>query len=96
MLDHIGFPVRDLALSRGFYEKALAPLGYGIVMEVTMEQAGIDSVGFGPPGRPQFWIGGQAKLEGSLHVAFEAEDRTEGAVSSPGIGIMKVPAQVPL
>jgi hypothetical protein len=25
-----------------------------------------------------------------------AEDRTEGAVSSPGIGIMKVPAQVPL
>jgi len=25
-----------------------------------------------------------------------AEDRTEGAASSPGIGIMKVPAQVPL
>jgi hypothetical protein len=38
------------------------------------------------------------RQEGKDIVALDrwAEDRTEGAVSSPGIGFMKVPAQVPL
>ena len=34
MLDHVGFPITDYKRSKAFYEKALAPLGYSLVMEV--------------------------------------------------------------
>jgi catechol 2,3-dioxygenase-like lactoylglutathione lyase family enzyme len=34
MIDHIGFPVSDYERSKAFYAKALAPLGYVLVMEV--------------------------------------------------------------
>ena len=36
MIDHMGMHVRDVARSTEFYLKALAPLGYGIVMQVSM------------------------------------------------------------
>ncbi|MDQ0469058.1 VOC family protein [Labrys wisconsinensis] len=76
MLDHIGFPVSDLARSRAFYVAALAPLGFGVQWEVTPEMSGGDShVGFGPPGRPHFWIGTGRPLQGRLHVALVAVDR---------------------
>jgi len=39
MIDHIGFPVSDYGASKAFYEKALAPLGYGVVMEVGVNEA---------------------------------------------------------
>ena len=32
MFDHVGLNVRDYASSRAFYEQALAPLEYGVVM----------------------------------------------------------------
>ena len=32
MFDHVGLNVQDYAASRGFYERALAPLGYSVVM----------------------------------------------------------------
>jgi catechol 2,3-dioxygenase-like lactoylglutathione lyase family enzyme len=32
MFDHVGLNVRDYAKSRAFYEQALAPLGYSVVM----------------------------------------------------------------
>ena len=35
MIDHIGFPVSDYARSKALYLKALAPLDYTLVMEVT-------------------------------------------------------------
>ena len=48
MIDHVGFPVSDYARSKAFYEKALAPLGYSLVMEVTQEQNdGAPAGGFG-------------------------------------------------
>jgi catechol 2,3-dioxygenase-like lactoylglutathione lyase family enzyme len=76
MLDHIGFPVADYARSKAFYLKVLAPLGFGLAMEVTPEETGAGSYGgFGPQGRPQFWIGGGAPIKGRLHVAFVAKDR---------------------
>jgi catechol 2,3-dioxygenase-like lactoylglutathione lyase family enzyme len=34
MIDHVGFSVSDYARAKAFYEKALAPLGYALVMEV--------------------------------------------------------------
>jgi catechol 2,3-dioxygenase-like lactoylglutathione lyase family enzyme len=35
MIDHVGFSVSGYARARAFYEKALAPLGYVLVMETT-------------------------------------------------------------
>lgn len=76
MIDHIGLPVADIARSRAFYEAALAPLGYGVVMEVSAEETGAAAhVGFGLPGKPDFWITSGGPLGGRLHVAFAAADR---------------------
>ena len=36
------FPVSDYARAKAFYAKALAPLGYSLIMEVTQEQTGHD------------------------------------------------------
>ena len=76
MLDHVGFAVRDFRRAKAFYEKALAPLGIGLVMEVTAEQTGGEAhAGFGAAGKPFFWIGTGKGLEGRLHVAFTAANR---------------------
>jgi catechol 2,3-dioxygenase-like lactoylglutathione lyase family enzyme len=81
MIDHIGMPVGDIARATEFYRKALAPLGYGVVMEVSAEQTGHGAaVGFGAPGeaedfqsgKPSFWIGEGNRLGEHVHVAFVA------------------------
>jgi catechol 2,3-dioxygenase-like lactoylglutathione lyase family enzyme len=76
MIDHIGFPVSDYARAKAFYLKALAPLDYSLVMEVTQEETGHDpAAGFGANGKPDFWIGGEGGLDKPLHVAILAKDR---------------------
>jgi catechol 2,3-dioxygenase-like lactoylglutathione lyase family enzyme len=76
MLDHIGFTVADYPRSREFYVKALAPLGFVPVMDLTSEQTGSYArTGFGPPGRPQFWIGNGDTRSGPMHIAFVAPSR---------------------
>ena len=84
MIDHIGVPVSDLARATEFYLKALEPLGYGIVMQVSAEQTGHGAaLGFGPPGKaadfqsgkPTFWIGEGERLGAPIHVAFVASSR---------------------
>ncbi len=79
MLDHIGFKVSDFATSKAFYKRALAPLGYALVMEVTPEMTGTDSrhAGFGANGKPSFWIGTGETTRGSLHVALVANTRAQ-------------------
>ena len=57
MIDHLGFSVSDYARSKAFYEKALMPLGYKLVMEVTAQATGMPAAGFGSGGKPDFWIG---------------------------------------
>ena len=74
MIDHIGFSVSDYARAKAFYEKTLAPLGYGLMMEVAQE-TGQPAAGFGRDGKPDFWIGGEGRLERPVHVAFAANDR---------------------
>jgi catechol 2,3-dioxygenase-like lactoylglutathione lyase family enzyme len=76
MIDHIGFPVADYARSKAFYERALAPLGYSVIMEVTDTESGSPAVGFGRDGKPDFWIGGEGGLTTPVHVAIAAKDRT--------------------
>ena len=52
MIDHIGISVGSIARATEFYLKALAPLGYGIVMEVSAEETGHGAaIAFGAPGR---------------------------------------------
>jgi catechol 2,3-dioxygenase-like lactoylglutathione lyase family enzyme len=75
VIDHIGFSVSDYARAKAFYEKALAPLGYVLVMEVTAQETGAPVAGFGRGGKPDFWIGDEGRLELPVHVAFLADDR---------------------
>src|SRR3954471_6958361 len=58
MIDHISLPVSDLARSRAFYDKALAALGYKVIMEFT-DAPDFVGAGYGPDGTPEarFWIG---------------------------------------
>jgi catechol 2,3-dioxygenase-like lactoylglutathione lyase family enzyme len=75
MLDHIGFPVSNLAHSRAFYTAALAPLGIHLLFEIAPETSGGAAfAGFGAV-KPRFWIGTGEALKGQLHVAFAAKDR---------------------
>jgi catechol 2,3-dioxygenase-like lactoylglutathione lyase family enzyme len=77
MIDHIGFAVSDYAQAKAFYGKALAPLGYTLVMEVGAQEteSGHPAAGFGSGGKPDFWIGGEGRLDKPLHVAIAAKDR---------------------
>ncbi len=74
MIDHLGMIIRSFDDSKRFYTAALAPLGYGLIEE----QAG--RAGFGPPGKPLFWIGTSKSSDRSLpcliHIAFTARDRS--------------------
>jgi catechol 2,3-dioxygenase-like lactoylglutathione lyase family enzyme len=76
MLDHIGLRVADVAAAQAFYDKALAPLGIGVVMAVSAAETGGQAyVGYGSEGRPYFWIGGGETSTSGLHVAFTADSR---------------------
>jgi catechol 2,3-dioxygenase-like lactoylglutathione lyase family enzyme len=75
MIDHVGFSVSDYARAKAFYERALAPLGYTLVMEATAQETGQPAAGFGSGGKPDFWIGGEGKLEKPVHIAIVAKDR---------------------
>ena len=75
MLDHVGIPIADYARSKAFYEKALAPLGYSLVMEVPQTGNGERAAGFGANGKPDFWIGSEGGLNRAVHIALWAKDR---------------------
>jgi catechol 2,3-dioxygenase-like lactoylglutathione lyase family enzyme len=76
MIDHTGLSVSDFAKSKVFYEKALAPLGYRILVEFGVEVTGsVDVAGFGAPPKPDFWIAHGEPNRPPIHVAFRAESR---------------------
>jgi catechol 2,3-dioxygenase-like lactoylglutathione lyase family enzyme len=76
MIDHIGVVVSRYPESRQFYAKALAPLGYTLLMEVTAEQTGsVSAAGFGVAPKPDFWIESGGRNVQRVHVAFRAANR---------------------
>ena len=76
MIDHLGLSVSDYEAAKAFYAKALAPLDYSLIMEVTAEQTGhAAAAGFGADGKPDFWIGGEGAMNKPVHVAILAKDR---------------------
>jgi catechol 2,3-dioxygenase-like lactoylglutathione lyase family enzyme len=72
MIDHLGIRVADLEKSIAFYTKALAPLGYELVMKWQ------SFAGFGVKGKPDFWIDGSAGApKETIHIAFRAAGRAD-------------------
>jgi len=67
MLDHIGLAVSDVAKSKSFFQSALAPLGYTVLMDFG------EAVGLGQ-GRPDFWIA-SGPVSAKSHIAFAAPNR---------------------
>ena len=78
MIDHTGLVVSDANRSRTFYERALASIGYAVLMEVPKEVTGGRTVlGLGVAPKPDFWIVDGAPNEPRIHVAFRAENRKQ-------------------
>jgi catechol 2,3-dioxygenase-like lactoylglutathione lyase family enzyme len=73
MLDHLSMQCADIAASAAFYDAVLAPLGSERVMDFG------DTIGYGRPPSPTFWIGKQTTGDGfrESHIAFAAADRAE-------------------
>ncbi len=69
-IDHVTLRVRDLAVSRTFYEAALDPLGVRVL------EAG-DGVVFGPDGAEDFALAQGDPPSGPLHLAFLAAGREQ-------------------
>jgi catechol 2,3-dioxygenase-like lactoylglutathione lyase family enzyme len=73
VIDHLVVGVADLARSRAFYARALAPLGF-----VDLGDGGDGrSVAFGPVGLDDFIISLDYPVGGSIHVAFAAETQEQ-------------------
>jgi len=68
MIDHITVPVSDLERSLAFYTKALAPLGYEVIMKFP------GFAGLGVAGKPDLWLG-QKPVGPAMHVALRARTR---------------------
>lgn len=66
MIDHLGLRVSDLAASSAFYARALAPLGYCVLMDHDF------GVGLGTDGKPDLWLYPGAVPVDSVHVALAA------------------------
>ena len=78
MIDHTGVAVSDPKKSRPFYEQALAPLGYKVMMEVPSEFTGGKVVlGLGVPPSPDFWINEGSPQRPPVHIAFRAKSKEE-------------------
>ena len=59
-LSHVGIPVSDIARSKALYERALAPLGMKVLMEMGPDQteSGGTAIGFAKDEQSDaFWIG---------------------------------------
>ncbi|WP_263769331.1 VOC family protein [Propionivibrio soli] len=76
MIDHVGITTGDLKKSRLFYSRALAPIGYSLLMEVSAAETGSKSfAGFGVAPKPDFWIGSGTPNVPPVHVAFRVPSR---------------------
>jgi len=69
MLDHVSLVVSDPQKARAFYERALKPLGYAVLIDYGA------LVGFGADQKPDFWLAPGKRTEPPVHVCFVAKDR---------------------
>jgi catechol 2,3-dioxygenase-like lactoylglutathione lyase family enzyme len=69
MIDHLGLVVSNYERSKLFFQQALSPLGYTVLMEHE-----ISGGGFGREFKPDFWIK-QGEPSVGVHVGFASDDR---------------------
>ncbi len=74
VIDHVSIGVSDLARSRDFYRRALAPLGFA---ETGPWRDGAQDVAFGLAEADDFAISLAYPAGGSVHVAFAADRREQ-------------------
>src|ERR1700760_2733242 len=78
MIDHTGIQISDPVLSRKFYDGALAPLGYKMMMQIPVEHTGGAAVfGYGVPPKPDFWVHEGVPNSPKVHIAFRAANHAE-------------------
>jgi catechol 2,3-dioxygenase-like lactoylglutathione lyase family enzyme len=78
MIDHTGLEMSDPVQSRRFYDQALAPIGYKVLMEIPVEFTGGAVVyGYGVPPKPDLWLHQGTPNHPRLHIAFRAENRAQ-------------------
>ena len=75
MIDHLLLTVSNLAASREFYRKALAPLGYSASPEFTLSSTQAQGVGFGEEGSLEFFIAQGLVVVTPIHLAFRVVTR---------------------
>ena len=74
MIDHTGIQISDPVKSRKFYDAALAPLGYKMLMEVPKQYTeGKMVVGYGITPKADFWLHEGTPQKPHVHIAFRAE-----------------------
>ena len=84
MIDHVIMSVSNFEASKAFYEKALAPLEYRVVMDME------GGTGFGILQKPDFFIHQGEATAPPIHIAFAARDRAivdafyEAAIAAGG------------
>lgn len=78
MIDHTGLNVSNPIKSKHFYDKALAPLGYTMMMEIPKEYTDGKAVfGYGVPPKADFWVAEGTPNAPHIHIAFRAENRKQ-------------------
>lgn len=76
MIDHTGVTVSDFVASKAFYQAALGPIGYELLLEFPASVTGhSDVAGFGEPPKPDFWINLGTPNRPAMHVAFRVNRR---------------------
>lgn len=105
MLDHVTVTATDFARSVGFYDAALAALGYVRVAELVDEEeddAELEAVGYGPAGeRAQLWLVRGGTATSGLHVQLRAGSRAaverfHAAALAAGGGAHAAPRRWPI
>ena len=67
MIDHVKLFATDAARSRAFYEQALKPLGYRVMVEPAPGVVGLGAT------RPDFWIAPAEAAPTRCHLAFRVD-----------------------
>jgi catechol 2,3-dioxygenase-like lactoylglutathione lyase family enzyme len=79
MIDHLGLNVTDYQRSKAFYQAALKPLGYELLMEFdidpTSDLGGGKVCGLGVAGKPDLWLAPRASIT-PMHLCFRASGRS--------------------
>lgn len=78
MIDHTGLEVSNPELSKSFYDQALKPLGYGLLIELPKEFTGGASVfGYGVGTKADFWVSEGTPNTPRVHIAFNAQNKEQ-------------------